>query len=201
MAKLHIRGTSNHLNENDESLQQKGATSRLARNALTDESNASRCSKASTPSHFSSSSATENAILSVQKHTSPASDEEKSVVASSRECNGHFWVTRIGDSTAGLACQVTENELEVEFPNMDASEMEDELQKHTDGKNFSSLGESIGSQGSSSSKGDNELNSMVDCEIQWEDLHLGEEVGQGKRLSYNMRKMHACWCTSVEKRV
>ncbi|XWS48963.1 hypothetical protein CRYUN_Cryun13aG0122500 [Craigia yunnanensis] len=62
---------------------------------------------------------------------------------------------------------------------MDASKMEDELQKHTDGKNFSSLVESIGSQGSSSSKGDNESNSGVDCEIHWEDLYVGEEVGQG----------------------
>ncbi|XVF10663.1 hypothetical protein REPUB_Repub07fG0201800 [Reevesia pubescens] len=178
LEKLQIRGTSNHRNKDDESLQQKRATSSLARNGVTDEPNASRGSKASTPNLFNSFSAAENAISSVNKHTSPASVEEKSVVASSRKCNGHFGLTRIGDSTAGLACQVNENELE-EFSNMDASEMEDEIQKHTDDKNFSSLGESIGCQGSSSSRGDNESNSMVDCEIHWEDLHLGEEVGQG----------------------
>lgn len=36
-----------------------------------------------------------------------------------------------------------------------------------------------GSYGSSSSKGDSESSSMVDCDIQWEDLKLGEEIGQG----------------------
>ncbi|KAK9143500.1 hypothetical protein Syun_012900 [Stephania yunnanensis] len=37
------------------------------------------------------------------------------------------------------------------------------------------------SHGNSSSKDDKESNSVVDfhCEIQWEDLHLGEEIGQG----------------------
>ncbi|KAA3457712.1 serine/threonine-protein kinase EDR1-like isoform X3 [Gossypium australe] len=122
----------------------------------------------------------ENAILSVEKRTSPTLVEERSVVDSSREYNGKFSVTQITESTAGLACQVNENELDLEFLNMDASEMEDELQKQTDGKGFSSLGNSTGSQESQSSKGDNnESNSMVDCEIRWEDLHLGEEVGQG----------------------
>ncbi|KAK6263048.1 hypothetical protein QUC31_008864 [Theobroma cacao] len=179
LAKLHVRETSNHSNKYDESLQQNGTTSRLARNDVTDVPNSFGDSNASAPNHFNPLSAAENAISSVHKHTSPASVEEKNVLASSRECNGQFCLTRIGDSTAGLACQGNGNELELEFPNMDASEMEDEVQKHTDGKNFSSLGESIGSQGSSSSKGDNESNSIVDCEIQWEDLHLGEEVGQG----------------------
>ncbi|XVF13192.1 hypothetical protein REPUB_Repub08aG0186900 [Reevesia pubescens] len=178
LAKLQIRGTSNHSNKDDESLQQKSATSRLARNDLTDEPNASRGSKPAA-NHFSSFSAAESSISSLHKHMSSASVEEKSALASSRECNEHFGLTRLGDSTAGLACQVNETELEQEFPNMDASEMEDELQKHTDGKNFSSLVESIGSEGSSSSKGDNESNSMVECEINWEDLHLREEVGQG----------------------
>ncbi|XP_022738623.1 RGS domain-containing serine/threonine-protein kinase A-like isoform X2 [Durio zibethinus] len=179
LAKLHIRETSNHSNEDDEGLQKKGATSRLAKNDVTDEHNVHRGSKASTPNHFNSFSATENAILSVRKHTSPASVEEKSVVDSLRECNGHFSVTRIGDSTAGLVCQLNKNKLELESPNINALEMEDELQEHTDGKNVSSLGESMGSEGTSSSKGDNEPNSMVDCDILWEDLHLGEEVGQG----------------------
>ena len=115
---MHIRGTSNHSNKDDESLQQKGATSRLARNDVTDEPNASRGSKASTSDYINSFSAAEDAISNEHKHTSPASVEEKSVVVPSRECNGHFGLTTIGDSTAGLACQVNENELELEFPNM-----------------------------------------------------------------------------------
>ncbi|KAK8486795.1 hypothetical protein V6N11_034352 [Hibiscus sabdariffa] len=163
LAKLHISGPSNHSNENDECLQRKDATSRLATNDVTDKHNVSRGLKASIQNH-----------LSVEKHTSPTS-----VVDSSRECNGKFSVTRIGESTAGLVCRVNEIGLEPDFPNMDVSEVDDELQKQTDGKNLSSLGESMGSQESPLSKGDNEPNSMVDCEIHWEDLHLGEEIGQG----------------------
>ncbi|GMJ04393.1 hypothetical protein like AT4G23050 [Hibiscus trionum] len=154
LAKLHIRGPSNHSNEDDKCLQRKDAT---------DEHNVSRGLKASIQNH-----------LSVEKCTSPTS-----VVGSSRECNGKFSVTLIGESIAGLACYVNENGSELEFPNMDASEVEDELQKQTDGKSLSSLGESTGSQESPSSKGDNEPNYIVDCEIHWEDLHLGEEIGQG----------------------
>ncbi|KAB2088787.1 hypothetical protein ES319_A03G022400v1 [Gossypium barbadense] len=180
LAKLHIRGPSNHSNEDDECPQRKDATSRSATNDVKNEHNVSRGLKASIQNHFDSSSMAENAILSVEKHTSPTLVEERSVVDSSREYNGKFSVTGITEPTAGLACQVNENELDLEFLNMDASEMEDESQKQTDGKGFSSLGNSTGSQESQSSKGDNnESNSMIDCEIRWEDLHLGEEVGQG----------------------
>ncbi|TYJ41510.1 hypothetical protein E1A91_A03G026700v1 [Gossypium mustelinum] len=180
LAKLHIRGPSNHSNEDNECPQRKDATSRSATNDVKNEHNVSRGLKASIQNHFDSSSMAENAILSVEKHTSPTLVEERSVVDSSREYNGKFSVTGITEPTAGLACQVNENELDLEFLNMDASEMEDESQKQTDGKGFSSLGNSTGSQESQSSKGDNnESNSMVDCEIRWEDLHLGEEVGQG----------------------
>ncbi|KAF8413111.1 hypothetical protein HHK36_001087 [Tetracentron sinense] len=35
------------------------------------------------------------------------------------------------------------------------------------------------SHGNSSNKGDKEARSMIDCEIHWEDLHVGEEIGQG----------------------
>lgn len=185
MAKLHIRGPSNHSNEDDECPQRKDVTSRSATNDVKNEHNVSRGLKASIRNHFNSSSMAENATLSVEKRTSPTLVEERSVVDSSREYNGKFSVTRITESTAGLACQVNENELDLEFVNMDAPEMEDELQKQTDGKGFSSLANSTGSQESQSSKGDNnESNSMVDCEIRWEDLHLGEEVGQGKLLFF-----------------
>ncbi|TYH81285.1 hypothetical protein ES332_D03G189100v1 [Gossypium tomentosum] len=178
LAKMHIGGPSNHSNEDDECPQRTDATSRSATNDVKNEHNVSRGLKTSIQNHLNSSSMAENAILSVEKRTSPTLVEERSVVDSSREYNGKFSVTRITESTAGLACQVNENQLDLEFLNMDASVMEDELQKQTDGKGFSSLGNSTGSQENQSSKGDNK-NSMVDCEIRWEDLHLGEEVGQG----------------------
>ncbi|XP_056173960.1 serine/threonine-protein kinase EDR1 isoform X5 [Syzygium oleosum] len=57
--------------------------------------------------------------------------------------------------------------------------VKEEVQKPPDGKQFHSSGESIGSHDTSSSKSDSELSYMVDCEIRWEDLQLGEEIGQG----------------------
>lgn len=36
------------------------------------------------------------------------------------------------------------------------------------------------SNGSLSSKSDNDSNLIVDCEIHWEDIHLREQIGQGK---------------------
>ncbi|XP_010255507.1 PREDICTED: serine/threonine-protein kinase EDR1 isoform X2 [Nelumbo nucifera] len=43
-----------------------------------------------------------------------------------------------------------------------------------------SSGLSVGnSHGSSSTKGDRESHSTANCEINWEDLHIGEEIGQG----------------------
>ncbi|KAK9277617.1 hypothetical protein L1049_007163 [Liquidambar formosana] len=54
------------------------------------------------------------------------------------------------------------------------------MQIQPDAKQFHSSGESIdGSHENPSNKGDNESNSIVDCEISWEDLQLREEVGQG----------------------
>ncbi|XP_038999645.1 serine/threonine-protein kinase EDR1-like [Hibiscus syriacus] len=163
LAKLQIRGPSYHSSDDDECPQRKDTTSRLATNDVADEHNVSRGLKPSIQNHFS-----------VEKRISPTPLGD-----SSRERNGKFSVSCMGESTAGLASRVNENGSEPEFLNMDASWVEDELQKQTDGKSLSSVGESIGSQESQSSKGDSEPNSMVDCEIHWEDLHLGEEIGQG----------------------
>lgn len=54
-----------------------------------------------------------------------------------------------------------------------------ELQKQQEGLQLPSSRESVGSHESSSSKGDNEPNSVLECEIHWEDLQLREEIGQG----------------------
>jgi len=55
----------------------------------------------------------------------------------------------------------------------------DEVQKQQEGSQLPSSRESIGNHESSSSKGDNESNSVSECEIHWEDLQLREEIGQG----------------------
>lgn len=52
---------------------------------------------------------------------------------------------------------------------------------HSDSeKNPGSAGSSGSGTGGSSSKGENDLHLLVDSTIQWEDLQLKEEIGQGK---------------------
>ncbi|PON46231.1 Mitogen-activated protein kinase kinase kinase [Trema orientale] len=81
------------------------------------------------------------------------------------ECNECFW------------SQVKTTKTEPEESNLIDIQAEDKMQRQ--GKQFPSSGDSSGSHVSSSSKGDYESNSVVDCEIHWEDLHMREEVGQG----------------------
>ncbi|CAI0414272.1 unnamed protein product [Linum tenue] len=56
---------------------------------------------------------------------------------------------------------------------------EDERGRGSNGKQVSCVVGSNGIRGRSSSKGDNDSSSKVDCEIKWENLQLAEEVGQG----------------------
>ncbi|KAH9605275.1 hypothetical protein KSS87_005554 [Heliosperma pusillum] len=64
-------------------------------------------------------------------------------------------------------------ELEANLEKHKAREIEDATEQQVGVKNISS---SLESQASSSS---GEINSMADSDIRWEDLHLGEEIGQG----------------------
>lgn len=68
--------------------------------------------------------------------------------------------------------------LEAEVANSKLTELEDDMQEKPDGKHQGSWGSS-GTQGSSPRKGDYEPYPIVNCEIHWEDLHIGEEIGQG----------------------
>ncbi|XP_071918480.1 serine/threonine-protein kinase EDR1-like isoform X3 [Coffea arabica] len=59
-------------------------------------------------------------------------------------------------------------------------EIEDTLQPQPDVQRFPNSREDSGSSiGSPSSKGDDESNLIVHCEIHWEDLQLREQIGQG----------------------
>nr|XP_027080533.1 probable serine/threonine-protein kinase SIS8 isoform X1 [Coffea arabica] len=59
-------------------------------------------------------------------------------------------------------------------------EIEDTLQPQPDIQRFPNSREDSGSSiGSPSSKGDDESNLIVHCEIHWEDLQLREQIGQG----------------------
>ncbi|KAK7406169.1 hypothetical protein VNO78_07789 [Psophocarpus tetragonolobus] len=80
------------------------------------------------------------------------------------------------DPLLRLRCQIDQKKLEPEATNMVTG---DEVQKQPEGLQLPSSRDSIGSHESSSSKEDNESNSVLECEIHWEDLQLREEIGQG----------------------
>ncbi|KAJ4835070.1 hypothetical protein Tsubulata_028840 [Turnera subulata] len=84
-----------------------------------------------------------------------------------------------GDILLRLSSHGELNGLVEEASKSESLVMEDEKQRQPQGPQPSSAGESPCSRASPSRKGDNESSSTVDCEIRWEDLHLGEEIGQG----------------------
>lgn len=99
-----------------------------------------------------------------QKNSIPS--DENSVLASSRECNECFRLSRPGYRKP-------------EEHNLNALEIQDAVHEQN-GKQLPGSVESIGNHGSCSSKGVNDSNPREDCEIRWDDLHLGEAVGHGK---------------------
>ncbi|KAF7810193.1 putative serine/threonine-protein kinase [Senna tora] len=107
-------------------------------------------------------------IFSVSKDTS--------LVTSSGECHECFCSAIPEDGFFRLGSKCDPNNLDPKATNL---VIEDDVQKQQERVQLPSSRESIGSHGSSSSKGDNESTATVECEIQWEDLQLGEEVGQG----------------------
>ncbi|GAB4834345.1 hypothetical protein Ancab_032599 [Ancistrocladus abbreviatus] len=80
--------------------------------------------------------------------------------------------------TSGL--EFDEKDMDPLLRSTQTLEIEDANDRHPGFSRFLSSRDSIGSNpGGSSSKGDTESNSLIDCEIHWEDLQLGEEIGQG----------------------
>nr|POE67432.1 serine/threonine-protein kinase edr1 [Quercus suber]POE97324.1 serine/threonine-protein kinase edr1 [Quercus suber] len=159
LAKLqHIKGNGNYGKEDDGSIQENGAID-SSESKVTDNSNSFRDPKASTSHHCTldteakrESPYRKNSSFAARREQSDF--ERSSVVTSSMECCECFGLSRPGDPIAKIR------------PPIQCEAV-------------GTRRESIGSNGSSSSKGDNESNSIVDCEIRWEDLHLGEEIGQG----------------------
>ncbi|KAK2664648.1 hypothetical protein Ddye_003222 [Dipteronia dyeriana] len=164
LAKLHVTESGNCGGESDGNLQKNGVSDKLVSNEVTNELNSPRGSTASIPYQCTSCSEDKEKRPSNKKSKSPCSDssEEGCNLASSRECNDYCALTRLGESLPTLGRQD-----------------DNELDPDPDGKQFFSMEESIDSHESSSSKGDAESNCIVDCEIHWEDLLLGDEIGQG----------------------
>lgn len=82
-----------------------------------------------------------------------------------------------GSSLPGL--HINGKSIEPELENPKAGEVEGAAEVQVGVRNFLGSGDSHASHGSSSSKGENESISMVDSDIRWEDIKVGEEVGQG----------------------
>ncbi|KAK7831066.1 putative serine/threonine-protein kinase sis8 [Quercus suber] len=176
LAKLqHIKGNKNCGKEDDGSIQENGAID-SSESKVTDNSNSFRDPKASTSHHCT--------LDTEAKGESPY--RKNSSFAARREQNLETPLPRLGH-------QFNVKQLEPEVSKLKALEIEHEMQRQLSDKHFPNSRESIGSNGSSSSKGDNESNSIVDCEIRWEDLHLREEIGQG----FYAVVYHGLWNGSV----
>lgn len=86
---------------------------------------------------------------------------------------------KLPTSLPTLGLHVNED-ADLELEKYGAAEIEGVVEQQAGPKSLSKSGDNLsGSYGSSSSKGDSESSSMVDCDIRWEDLKLGEEIVQG----------------------
>ncbi|KAJ6415245.1 hypothetical protein OIU84_004102 [Salix udensis] len=190
LAKLNIKGIGNIGKVDDASAQQKGPRDVAERNGATNGTSDLAGSKSSSSFHCNNNAGGEisqkiNSSSEFRREYSnaypiriPGDSEENFPVVSSTECNGRHGLDKPGNQLQKLACQQDRNESELEASNLESYGVEDDAQRQPGG-NFPSHGKSVGSLGSSSSKRDSDSNCMSDCEIRWEDLQLGEEIGRG----------------------
>lgn len=191
MAKLHIKRTGNVGNGDDGGSRQYGANdnSQLS-NEVTNEITSPRDSKASTSYQCFVDTESKGQRLHGRKYSSATKGvrsyvrlcevpnaSEGTLLAPSSECMECCGSSSCAIPLSRLSCYVNVKKVEQEVSNLDA--MKVEMQEQPDGKQVQSSRETFGSHGSSPGKKDTETNLRVECEIKWEDLHLGEEIGQG----------------------
>ncbi|KAM1050416.1 hypothetical protein ACFX13_032892 [Malus domestica] len=99
---------------------------------------------------------------------------EGSVLASSRERNADFGSPRPGYLLPRLRYRVEGKDPKPEERYLNTLDIQDSVH----GQNGKQL-PNLDSSDSCLSKGDNNSNSREDCEISWDDLHLGDAIGQG----------------------
>lgn len=97
-----------------------------------------------------------------------------------RECSKE---PRKQTSLPPLGLYVSNKDADPELEKSKAAETEDATERLVGAKSHTSSGENSWSPGSSSSKAESESSSVVDSDIRWEDLKLGEEVGQGSWIA------------------
>ncbi|TQE10639.1 hypothetical protein C1H46_003752 [Malus baccata] len=184
-AKLRTIGTNKGGKDDDRSSQQYGRTgASLFRNEVSKHPNSPRKSKASSSCHYfvdtdikeerpgkGNSSHDDNRIYSnVYGHKNSSPSGEGSDLASSRERNEYFGSPRPGYLLPRLRYQVDGKDPKPEECNLNTLEIQ--------GRNGKQLPNSD-SSGSCSSKGDKDSNFREESEISWDDLHLGDAIGQG----------------------
>lgn len=188
-AKLQMRRSEKCVKDN-ENVKSNGTTDHLARNELKHENESCGGLQALSSHHVAnrgdivenlnksnSSFAMEIAHSKTLGHTIFIFSKNSSVVASSGECHECVGSTVPEDPILRLGSHCNTNNVEPEAKKL---VMEDDVQKQQEIVQF--FRESTRSHGSLSSKGDNDSNVAVECEIQWEDLQLGEEIGQGNQF-------------------
>lgn len=128
--------------------------------------------------HYSRNSS--DAAKSVHLNANACRNFSASDQSSPLESRGSIRLAKQTESLTRFVLLEEMDEMELEERNLDNPENKDEAQKEQNGKRFPSSGESSGSSGSSANKEDKESKALVDCEIRWDDLLLGEDIGQGK---------------------
>ncbi|KAL6986184.1 hypothetical protein U1Q18_019552 [Sarracenia purpurea var. burkii] len=190
LSKLHIGGNGNHGKEKEERIQQCCLNNTSVSNVMTIQPNSPRDLKATTSCDHTVNTEAENpnernspcAYKSEESNSNGCkiTSGGSSIEAFSRECNECSEFVRAGDNLTRVGFHCDMGELEPDLHNSKALDIENAAKLPPYHQRFPSSGGSTGSgHGSSSSKGDNELNLVVDCEIHWEDLHLQEEIGEG----------------------
>ncbi|WJZ82267.1 hypothetical protein VitviT2T_002037 [Vitis vinifera] len=190
LAKLRIRGSGKNAKEDDRSFQQNNSSYSSVCNEVIKEPNYHRDAKESCPNcrNFDTrykgenpkkkivSFAAEREYSNGNEHRIPNTPGE----GSSKECHNCFAVPRLRCSSPILTFQLDAKESEPELEDLKVLGIQSSVQQHPDVNQSPGTGGSINSNnGSSSSKTDSESSSVSDCEIQWEDLHFGEEIGRG----------------------
>ncbi|RVX09090.1 putative serine/threonine-protein kinase SIS8 [Vitis vinifera] len=164
LAKLRIRGSGKNAKEDDRSFQQNNSSYSSVCNEVIKEPNYHRDAKESCPNCRNFDTRIPN---------TPGE-------GSSKECHNCFAVPRLRCSSPILTFQLDAKESEPELEDLKVLGIQSSVQQHPDVNQSPGTGGSINSNnGSSSSKTDSESSSVSDCEIQWEDLHFGEEIGRG----------------------
>ncbi|KAI4327002.1 hypothetical protein L6164_019509 [Bauhinia variegata] len=182
LSKIPIRGSRKFWKDNGND-KNNSTTDNTASNAAKDDNELVESSKALTTDRNVAEKENKGKKLHQRRadktvcgHRTSRVSKDSSDVTSSRDCNECFHSPVPEEQLLRIGFQCELKRLEPEATSLGT---EREVQKHQEGLQFPSSKESISSHESSSSKGKNESNSVVECEILWEDLHLGEEIGQG----------------------